>query len=220
MNTDAIIMRQNDNPMNEFDEKALEWDTNRMHLDRTIAVAAKLREQVSFKPGMKAMEFGAGTGLLSFHLKDQFAEITLMDSSDEMLKKAEQKMDESDRSKFRTRFLDIEKEDYTGELFDIIYSQMVLHHIQNTEAILAKFHRMLNPGGILAIADLYKEDGSFHEGNPDVHFGFDPADLTKVISHFGFRNNKIVTCFVIRKEEGAEKIKEYPVFLLTASKQE
>src|SRR5512141_111516 len=147
--------------MNDFDQKAQEWDKNKMHLDRTLAVAAKLQKMVTLKPTMKAMEFGAGTGLLSFQLKDRFSEITLMDSSREMLKMAEQKMEASDHSRIKTLLLDLENQDYNGDPFDIIYSQMVLHHVEDTSAIIRKFYHLLTPGGILAIADLYEEDGSF-----------------------------------------------------------
>jgi ubiquinone/menaquinone biosynthesis C-methylase UbiE len=202
--------------MNEFDQKAQDWDKNKMHLERTIAVAGQLQKTVAFKPSMKAMEFGAGTGLLSFFLKDRFSEITLMDSSREMLKMAEQKMDAADRSKFKTLFFNLEKEEYIGGTFDIIYSQMVLHHVRDIDTIIKKFYHILNPEGILAIADLYQEDGSFHDGNMDVHKGFDPEKLLAILLQQGFHDIQIVPCFVIRKEVSVEIIKEYPVFLMTA----
>jgi ubiquinone/menaquinone biosynthesis C-methylase UbiE len=211
-------MNQTRQIMNEFDQKAQEWDKNKMHLDRTIAVAGQLQKAVTFKPGMKAMEFGAGTGLLSFQLKDKFSEITLMDSSLEMLKMAEQKMDPSERLKFKFAFLNLETENYSGDPFDIIYSQMVLHHIRNIDAIFGKFYHLLTPGGILAIADLYQEDGSFHDGDLNVHHGFDPEKLTEILIKQGFHNSTIAPCFVIRKEVPAEIGKEYPVFLMTTYK--
>jgi ubiquinone/menaquinone biosynthesis C-methylase UbiE len=34
---------------------------------------------------MKALEYGAGTGILSFLLSESFSEITLMDNSQEMV---------------------------------------------------------------------------------------------------------------------------------------
>jgi len=77
--------------MNDFDQKARDWDKNRMHLERTMAVAAQRQKMVALTPCMRAMEFGAGTGLLSFYLKDHFREITLLDSSAEMPRMAEQK---------------------------------------------------------------------------------------------------------------------------------
>jgi tRNA (cmo5U34)-methyltransferase len=204
--------------MNEFDQKAQEWDKNRMHLERTLAVAAKLQKMVVLKPTMKAMEFGAGTGLLSFQLKNRFSEITLMDSSREMLKMAEQKMETSDHSKFKTLFLDLEHEDYRGDPFNIIYSQMVLHHVKDTFAIIRKFYNLLTRRGVLAIADLYEEDGSFHDADVDVHKGFDPKELLAILLQQGFHDINIEPCFIIRKEVFADKIKEYPVFLMTANR--
>jgi len=204
--------------MSEFDQKAKEWDKNQMHIERTQAVARKLLEMAPITPGMKAMEFGAGTGLLSFYIKDRFSEITLMDSSLEMLKMAEQKMDQGEQKKIKTLFFDLEKDDYKGDPFDIIYSQMVLHHIKDTGAIFGKFYTLLSPGGILAIADLYAEDGSFHDEIVDVHPGFEPDKLTLILEEQGFKSIHFSHCFVIRKQSESGAHKEYPLFLLTARK--
>lgn len=51
--------------MSEFDHKAREWDQNTQYHERAAAVAASLLEMVPLRPGLKALEFGAGTGLLS-----------------------------------------------------------------------------------------------------------------------------------------------------------
>jgi tRNA (cmo5U34)-methyltransferase len=214
----VMITLLNNKTMNEFDQKARDWDKNKTNLERTIAIAGQLSNLIPDKPGMKALEFGAGTGLLSFYLKDHFSEITLMDSSAEMLKMAEAKMDDADRSKFKTLFFNLEADEYQGEKLDIIYSQMVLHHIKDTAAIFRKFSRMLNPDGILAIADLYEEDGSFHDVSMEVHQGFDPEKLIEILLQEGFYDCKVVPCFNIRKEVSAGIIKEYPVFLMTANR--
>ena len=67
--------------MSEFDARAREWDNDQQHVDRSVAIAAEIEKRITFKQGMKALEYGAGTGLLSFLLKDRFAEIVLMDNS-------------------------------------------------------------------------------------------------------------------------------------------
>ena len=72
--------------MNEFDSKAREWDMNQMHWERSEAVAQQLIEMVPLSKKMKALEFGAGTGILSFLLHDHLSEIVLMDNSKEMVK--------------------------------------------------------------------------------------------------------------------------------------
>jgi tRNA (cmo5U34)-methyltransferase len=203
--------------VNDFDTKADGWDKNRMHLERTLAVAGLLRKRIKAKPGLIGLEFGAGTGLLSFQLKDHFSEIVLLDNSRVMLNKAEEKISPEDQKKFRTIFLDLENEEFPDEKFDVIYSQMVLHHVKDIDRIFGKFKDLLHPGGILAIADLYPEDGSFHEGNPDVHFGFEPKDLANRLAKLGFHETVAEQCFVILKESGPGNTREYPVFLLTAS---
>ena len=95
---------------------------------------------------------------------------------------------------------------------------MVLHHIRDIGAILKKFFHLLTPGGILAIADLYSEDGSFHDGDTNVHPGFKPEKLTSILHQQGFNDTAVSPCFIIRKENSVKEIKEYPVFLLTAKK--
>ena len=136
-----------------------------------------------------------------------------------MLKKAEAKVDPVDRARFNIILCDLDIEEYHDEPFDIIYSQMVLHHIKDTNAILRKFYNLLKPGGILAIADLYLEDGSFHDGDTSVHFGFDPEELTAILHQIGFNNITNLPCFVMQKEISADNIKEYPIFLMTAFSQ-
>jgi tRNA (cmo5U34)-methyltransferase len=204
--------------MSEFDDKAKQWDQNQMHLERTKAVAQAMLKRIPVDPSMMALEFGAGTGLLSFFLKDLFAGITLMDTSREMLNMAEAKLAAGDHQKIKTLFFDLEKSVYTGEKFDIIFTQMVLHHIKEVVQILVKFNGMLKPGGYIAIADLITEDGSFHDPGAEVHHGFDPEVLSHDLSSCGFEHTLYDQCFTIQRETGEGNTREYPVFLLTANK--
>ena len=71
-----------------------------------------------------------------------------------------------------------------------------------------------NTGGILAIADLYPEDGSFHGPEVKVHLGFDPDKLITKLETLGFSHGEYSTCFVVKRPTGVE----YPVFLLTVRK--
>ena len=72
--------------MSDFDARAREWDKDKMHMERSVAIAAELEKMVPLNQSMNALEYGAGTGILSFLLKDRFSEITLMDNSQEMIK--------------------------------------------------------------------------------------------------------------------------------------
>jgi hypothetical protein len=73
---------------------------------------------------------------------------------------------------------------------------------------------MLNSSGSIAIADLDKEDGTFHKDDTSVfHFGFDRDELLKIVMSIGFRKVKIQTVGLVEKPYG-----KYSVFLLTAYK--
>jgi 2-polyprenyl-3-methyl-5-hydroxy-6-metoxy-1,4-benzoquinol methylase len=168
---------------------------------------------IPLEPSMKALEYGAGTGILSFLLKDRFTEITLMDNSTEMIKVCVEKTEYHKTNHILPICFDLEHRDYDGN-FDVIYNQMVLHHVVDYESIIGTFYSMLNPGGYLAIADLYPEDGSFHGPDVKVHLGFDPEKLAGILKQIGFKNINHKTCFEVKRESGLK----YPVFLLVAQK--
>jgi len=200
--------------MSEFDAKARQWDNDKMHIERSMAIAAEIETILPSDRPLRALEYGAGTGILSFLLKDKFSEIVLMDSSKEMIKVCEEKREFYKAYHIKPMWFDLEHNDFEGK-FDIIYNQMVLHHVMELDLILGKYSSLLNPGGILAIADLYPEDGSFHGPGAMVHLGFDPESLLKSLEKKGFKNGKFKTCFVVKRPTGID----YPVFFLSAVKQ-
>jgi tRNA (cmo5U34)-methyltransferase len=199
--------------MSDFDSRAREWDKDKMHTERSVAIAAELVRMIPLKHSMKALEYGAGTGILSFLLKDRFSEITLMDNSKEMIKVCMEKKGYYNTNHILPIWFDLENERFQGK-FDIIFNQMVLHHVKDFEAIIHTFSSLLNKNGYLVIADLYPEDGSFHGIDVQVHLGFDPERLTVVLKKAGFKKAEHKVCFEIKREPG----KIFPVFLLVAQK--
>ncbi|MFO7368912.1 MAG: class I SAM-dependent methyltransferase [Bacteroidales bacterium] len=199
--------------MSEFDTKAREWDNDQRHVNRAAAVAAEIKKRIPLRPGMKALEYGSGTGLLSFELKDAFTEIVLMDNSQEMIRVCEEKSAYYQTPHIQPVWFDLEHKDYPAK-FDIIYSLMVLHHVTDMDTLLHRFSGMLNPNGIMVIADLYEEDGSFHDFKEDVHKGFDPEQLLDVLEEKGFDRGQYVPCYQVKRPNG----RDYPVFLLWAGK--
>ncbi len=203
---------------NHFDNVAREWDKNIVHTKRTEAITEHFLNMVPINNKMKAMEFGAGTGLLSIALKDYFAEITLMDSSAEMINTSIDKLNTLGLSHLKPILFDIEKQAYTVKKFDVIFSQMALHHAEDIQKLFSTFYDLLLPNGILAIADLYKEDGSFHDFDFNGHFGFEPESLGEMLTTLGFKNFRFQQCFIIDKVQQDGSMKSYPVFLLVAEK--
>jgi len=199
--------------MSSFDARAREWDKDKMHMERSVAIAAELEKMIPLNLSMKALEYGSGTGILSFLLKDRFSEITLMDNSQEMIKVCVEKSEYHKTNHIVPIWFDLEHMEFDGK-FDIIYNQMVLHHVNDYEAIINSFYSLLNSEGYLAIADLYPEDGSFHGPDVKVHLGFDPDKLTEILKKAGFKNIEHKTCFEVKRESGIK----FPVFLLVGKK--
>jgi tRNA (cmo5U34)-methyltransferase len=163
--------------MSEFDLKATDWDKNIVNIERAREIANQLLLTIPFRPGMKVMEFGAGTALLSFMLADLFTSVTLIDNSVEMIRICNEKIAQSKSNHIQALKIDLENE-YFDDKFDLIYTQMAFHHVSDISKMVHKLHHLLKEGGMLAIADLYPEDGSFHGEGFTGHLGFSPEWLS------------------------------------------
>jgi ubiquinone/menaquinone biosynthesis C-methylase UbiE len=203
--------------MNTFDERARDWDKESIHLQRAIALAEKIKKAIRITRDMNGFEYGSGTGLLSFNLIDSFKSITLADSSEGMLEVLNEKIKSGNMKNMKSILLDLETDDVPEEKFDVIFTQMTMHHISNIDIVINKFFSMLHENGYLCVADLFKEDGSFHGNEFKGHNGFDPEKFKIKIEKAGFSFLKYEECFIIKKIiEGKEKI--FPLFLITGQK--
>jgi tRNA (cmo5U34)-methyltransferase len=204
--------------MNDFDSKAAEWDKNPIHWERSAVIVEEIKKRITFSPDLTAMEYGAGTGIASFLLKDDFRSILMLDNSDEMVRVTLDKIKASGSKNLAVEKFDLEHQDYRSAKFDLIFSQMVFHHIADIDAILKRIGGMLNPGGSIAVADLYNEDGSFHGDGFTGHNGFNPSDLAKTLSSLGFRDIVYEHCYTVSRKISETETRNYPLFLITAVK--
>jgi len=197
----------------DFDARAETWD-DANKLKRAADVAAAMRRAIPLSRSMKALEYGAGTGLLSFCLRDALGPITLADSSAGMRAVAEQKIAAANAGDMRVIDLDLTRDAAPNERYDLIFSMMMLHHVPDVPRVLAAFHSLLNPGGWLCQADLDVEDGSFHGPEVDVHHGFERGTLRSWLAAAGFADVSVGDCCHIWHGE-----QSYSIFLAACRKQ-
>jgi ubiquinone/menaquinone biosynthesis C-methylase UbiE len=204
--------------MTNFDEEAKSWDANPLRVARANAVAAALQARLPLAPSMRAMEYGSGTGLLSFALRPCLGHITLADSSPGMLAVLAEKIAAAgaDHS-LRPLRLDLAADPVPPERFQLIYTLMTLHHIADTDKILRDFCTLLDPGGWLCVADLDAEDGSFHGPGFAGHLGFDRGALAEKSRQAGLSRITFSTVFQMPKVVEGRK-KDFPLFLMSAQK--
>jgi len=194
----------------KFAFKASDYDKEVRRIKSSEAIANKIRKNIAIDKSMHLLDFGSGTGLLLEELASEVSKITAVDISPSMTKVLREKSIPCE--------LDIKEIDLTKEPLDIkvdgIISSMTMHHIKDIEAMFKKFYSMLKRGGFIAIADLDKENGTFHSVDTGVaHFGFDRDEFLEYAKGAGFKNCKIEDATTISKSYG-----DYGVFLLTASK--
>ncbi|AOR23784.1 class I SAM-dependent DNA methyltransferase [Clostridium taeniosporum] len=201
-----------------FDELAQKWDTDR-RIKRAKIIANEISKSINSNKNYSAMEFGCGTGLISFNLYDKFKDITLIDSSQGMIDILNCKIKEYKVNNMFTNHMNILEEKNLNMKFDVIYNSMVLHHINDTESIIKKFYGLLNEDGQLCIVDLDEEDGSFHKKYPDFtgHNGFNQEKLKNILINIGFKHVESNTFFYDEKIINEEK-HNYSLFLMKARK--
>jgi SAM-dependent methyltransferase len=205
------------NFLTDFDQEARDWDANPAKVARANAIAGAIRSRVTLQPWFSAFEYGCGTGLLSFALQPYVARITLADSSPGMLGVLKEKIAANGIRNMTPVRLDLCADPLPAERYNLIYTLMTLHHIPDTKRILTDFHALLAQGGYLCIADLDKEDGSYHGADFSGHAGFDRRELQEEAEQAGFRAIRWETVYTMTRET-AHSRKTYPLFLLVAEK--
>lgn len=195
-----------------FDAAAAEWDKGDLRQRIAVETSDTILKKVPLDDGMDLIDFGAGTGLLTYRLIPYVRSITAVDTSPKMLEVLESKS--SPEHTIKTACCNIIDMPLDAQ-FDGIISSMAMHHVDDTGRFLETLHNHLRPGGFIAIADLDKEDGSFHShGNDGVfHFGFERDALKNLARSAGFESVGFETALTINKPDGS-----YPIFLLTAYK--
>ena len=204
--------------MSHFDEAAATWDEDPRRIKRAQEISRRIRELIDLKPVKNALEYGSGTGHLSFELKDDIPEITLMDESERMTAVTVEKCRRYGASNLHPIRYDLIANPLPEERYDLIFTQLTLHHIEELDLIFEVFNEILKPGGKIALIDLEKEDGSFHDYEFHGHRGFERDELEDILNRHGFQTMHYEVCYNIEKEMEDGSIREYPLFLWIAAK--
>ena len=191
-----------------FANKSKSWDMSSKRVQNAQSIATAIIANTTLNSDMRIMDFGAGTGLLSYFIAPHIDTIIAVDNSPSMLKEFHAKSSEFE-SKTEVLECDLSQEDI-DQTFDGIISSMTIHHLEDTQALFTKLYAMLEEGGFIAIADLDTEDGSFHSDNTGVyHYGFDRAVLEQIATEAGFKEICFELASTIKKPHH-----DFTVFLM------
>jgi ubiquinone/menaquinone biosynthesis C-methylase UbiE len=199
-----------------FDDAASTWDDDAGHEERQVAVARAIEEAVTLNSRTRALDVGAGTGRLSILLSDRVGSVVVTDPSAGMVHVAREKIRAAGLGdRLRAVQVDLAAEPPDGR-YDVAWSSMALHHVQDLDRLLRSVAKLLVSGGRLAIADLDEDrDGAFHadKAHFEGHHGFDRQRLAEQLADAGFVEVRFVDATTIVKGG-----REFGVFLCTATK--
>jgi ubiquinone/menaquinone biosynthesis C-methylase UbiE len=205
--------------LNYFDQSAANWDTEPRRIELARAVGEAILRQVKPGPNMDVMDYGCGTGLLGLFLLPHVHGVTGADSSPGMLQVLEAKIRTGGLKQMHAERLDLQHDPIPDARYHLIVVNMVMHHIERIDTLLAAFHRLLHPGGSVAIADLDPDEGLFHrpEAAQSVyHNGFDRVAFKDELMRAGFADISDVTAHAVRKPDANGEMREFSVFLIVA----
>jgi ubiquinone/menaquinone biosynthesis C-methylase UbiE len=121
----------------------------------------KLISRLELRKNSHVLEVGPGPGYFSIKIAEVLSEgrLVLADIQQEMLDKARKRVAKKGFSNTEFYLCDGMKFEFPDNSFDTIFLVTVIGEIENKEAYIKEFYRMLKKGGILSISEL--------KGDPD-----------------------------------------------------
>ena len=210
-----------DRKFQDFNKRAAEWSVSEKRIKRSEQIAEHIRDKIRLdRNTTDIMDFGCGTGHLSFILSHYARSITAIDGSEQMICQLNQKIEDNKILNIEAIKLDIDHEIHTikNKKFDLITSSLALHHLQSPEKTIKELKKLLKDDGVICLVDLDKEDGSFHDNDPFIpHFGFDRDEMKKTLERLGFFSITLHTPLTITKTGKDGITRDFTLFMAIGS---
>ena len=198
-----------------FNTLAREWDAKPQRVEGAITFVDKIKECLPNDiSSCSLLDYGSGSGLVSFGFANDVKEILGLDNSTGMVEVYNEKASKIGFKNIEAKLHDIDKESLDENRFDIITTNMTMHHITDIYDFINNLSSSLKECGKLFIADLYSEDGTFHSDNTGViHFGFEKEKVIDAFEKAGLKNIQFETLQTISKPH-----RDFDVFFIVGEK--
>ena len=199
--------------INRFDELAQKWDSKVERVESAMAFVDYIKSTINKDiSDFKVCDYGCGSGLVSFGFIDNVKSIVGFDYSLGMIEKYNEKIKKLNYTHISAIQHNIDNEVLPKNEFDLVTTNMTMHHIKDTSTFINRLKDSLKIGGYIFISDLISEDGGFHSmGNDDVeHLGFDKDELIQEFENIGLTEITFTILQVINKPQG-----DYPIFVIS-----
>lgn len=205
-----------------FDAIAANWDANeaRRRLSAALATAFERELRARCPEPPDVFDYGCGPGRSILPAAGAFRSVTGCDFSAAMLTEFRRNAAEAGLTHFDTIQCDLCRDPLPQGRYGAVTSAMTLHHVADVPALLHKLASLVLSGGLVALADLECEDGSFHGDMAGVvHLGFDPVWMAAQLESAGFMQVHVRRAVHAVEKPGAGGVmRTFPVFLVSALK--
>ena len=182
-------------------------------MDHTEANQAFVGRLVELGAFGRVLDIGTGPGHIPLVVCDAVpdANVVGIDLAQTMLVHAERHRAASPhRDRIEYRLADAKGLDFPDDSFDTVYSNTILHHIPDPRPFLAEAARVLKPGGVLLIRDLFRPESperalelvQLHaaDANPyqqelfraSLHAALTPDELRGIVAELGIDGAEVV----------------------------
>ena len=107
-----------------------------------------------FEPDMEVLEFGCGTGSTAIAHAPFVKHIRAIDFSSNMIEIAQGRADAAGVRNVTFATATIDDLAAADEAFDAVLALNILHLLKDKDAVVAKVHRMLKPGGVFVTSTI------------------------------------------------------------------
>lgn len=194
---DLVLRKRQDKTRAYFDELAGKFGRNYVPGRSWKALAETL---LQLMPPMVIADLGAGEGTFSQLLAQRAERVIAVDNSAKMVEFGSQLAKENGIANLDYRRGDLETPPIAESSVDLAFFSQSLHHAMHPQRAVEAAHRILKPGGRIAILDLKRHN--FEEARDlyaDTWLGFSEVELKGFLEHAGFE--RVQTWIVDREKQ-------------------
>ncbi|MGC1121001.1 MAG: class I SAM-dependent methyltransferase [Candidatus Methanofastidiosia archaeon] len=173
-----------------FETVAPQWDSMRKGFF-SQAVREKAFAIAGIRSGMVAVDVGAGTGFMTEGLISKGVRVIAVDESESMIRELRKRIHGPELG---CCIGAVEALPIASGVVTSVFSNMVLHHVEDPPVAIREMVRILLPGGTLVITDLDEHQVEFlREEHSDRWMGFKRNHVKTWFEQAGLENVE-VTC--------------------------
>jgi SAM-dependent methyltransferase len=178
----------------EIPEDGLDYDLLDLVFNPTTSA---FLERNDVKLGMKVLDVGGGSGIMTHYLAQKVGQqghVLSIDISFEQLERARRYCEKQGDHNVTFKVLSAYELETLNETFDLIYCRFVLHHLHSPRLAIRLFHQCLKPGGlyvaeegIISAAFSYPPSKAWHFSRPEISNPEDEVDGAGRDGEFGMK---------------------------------